>query len=169
MDVWRLFDSIDKQITGWMARNGIMLLRVALGIVFFWFGILKFFPGMSEVEGLAGRTIGIISFGYVPPSISLPILAAWECAIGLGFIFGIFLRLTLVLLLFQMMGAFLPIVLFPAETWKYFPYAPSLEGQYIFKNLVLLGAAVVVGSTVRGGRIKPDPSKERTDEGKTDV
>lgn len=169
MRVWRLFDSIDKQITGWMARNGIMLLRVALGIVFFWFGILKFFPGMSEAEDLAGRTIGVISFGYIAPPISLPILAAWECAIGLGFIFGIFLRLTLVLLLFQMIGAFLPIVLFPGETWKFFPYAPSLEGQYIFKNLVLLGAAVVVGSTVRGGRIKPDPSKALNAESKPNV
>lgn len=156
MNIREFFNSVDMRITEWMGRNGSFLLRIALGIIFFWFGVLKFFPGLSEAEDLAGRTISVISFGYVPPWISLPVLAAWECAIGLGFLFGIFLRITLLLLFLQMIGAFLPIVLFPAETWKYFPYAPLMEGQYIFKNLVLITAAIVVGSTVRGGRIKPE-------------
>ncbi len=151
-----LFRSVDRQITSWMLKYGITLLRISLGVIFLWFGVLKFFPGVSEAEALAGRTVSVISFGYVPPAISLPVLAAWECAIGLGFISGKFLRITLLLLFFQMIGAFMPLVLFPAETWKYFPYAPTLVGQYIFKNLVLLGAAIVVGSTVRGERPEPD-------------
>jgi hypothetical protein len=80
-----------------------------------------------------------------------------ECAIGLGLIFGKFLRVTLLLLLLQMMGTFLPLVFFPAETWTHIPYEPTLEGQYIIKNLILLGAGIVVGATVRGGNIKPEP------------
>jgi len=152
-----------------MARYGIMLMRIALGIVFFWFGVLKFFPGLSVAEDLASRTISVLSLGYVIPSVSVPVLAAWECAIGLGLISGKFLRVTLLLLFLQMMGTFLPLVLFPSETWKYFPYAPSLEGQYIIKNLILLGAGIVVGATVRGGSIIAEPKAAHEAEMKQDV
>ncbi|HEX2626197.1 MAG TPA: hypothetical protein VHL56_04775, partial [Candidatus Limnocylindrales bacterium] len=72
-------------------------------------------------------------------------------------IFGKFLRATLALLALQMLGTFLPLVLFPQETFSVFPIAPTLEGQYIIKNVVLVGAAMVVGATVRGGRIEPEP------------
>jgi len=90
-------------------------------------------------------------------AVSLPVLAAWESVIGLGLITGRFLRATLFLLAVQMVGTLMPLVLYPSETFTRFPYAPSLEGQYIIKNVVLIGAAMVVGSTVRGGRIVPDP------------
>jgi uncharacterized membrane protein YphA (DoxX/SURF4 family) len=136
---------------------GVPLLRIALGIVFFWFGVLKFFPNLSPAEELAARTIETISFGAVKANVSLPVLAAWECLIGLGLIFGRFLRATLALLALQMLGTFLPLVLFPQETFSIFPLAPTLEGQYIIKNVVLVGAAIVVGATVRGGRIDPEP------------
>jgi predicted permease len=79
----------------------------------------------------------------------------------LGLILGKFLRLTLLLLFLQMMGTFSPLIFFPSETWTYFPYAPSLEGQYIIKNLVLLGAGIVVGATVRGGNIIAEPRAAR--------
>lgn len=101
---------------------------------------------------LAARTISVLSFGYIPPAVSLPLLEVWECAIGLGLIFGKFLCATLLLLL-QMLRTFLPLVLFPSETWTHFPYEPMLEGQYIIKNIVLLGAGVVVGATMRGGMV----------------
>ncbi len=157
MSIKELYYLADGSITAWMARYGIFLMRVALGIVFFWFGVLKFFPGLSVAEDLASRTISVISFGYVSPSVSVPVLAAWECTIGLGLISGKFLRLTLLLLFLQMTGTFLPLVFFPLETWVQFPYAPSLEGQYIIKNLVLLGAGIVVGATVSGGSMIADP------------
>ena len=75
--------------------------------------------------------------------------------IGLGLISGRFLRATLFLLAVQMVGTLVPLILYPSETFTRFPYAPTLEGQYIIKNVVLIGAAMVVGSTVRGGRIVP--------------
>ena len=156
-----LFDRVDVRVTNWMARYGILLLRISLGIVFFWFGVLKFFPGLSPAQDLAARTISTLSFGLVPPTISLPVLAAWECLIGLGLITGKFTRITLLLLFLQMFGTILPLFFFPGESFVRFPYAPTLEGQYIIKNLVLVSAGLVIGATVRGGAVIADPDVVR--------
>ncbi|MFN2601456.1 MAG: DoxX family membrane protein [Gemmatimonadaceae bacterium] len=152
------FDELDRKITQWMARHGLFLLRISLGIVFFWFGVLKFFPGMSPASNLAGKTIEVLSMGHVHAHASLLFLAAWECLIGLGLIFGVFMRATLFLLAVQMAGTLTPLFLFPGETFTHFPYAPTMEGQYILKNVVLISAAIVLGATVRGGRLVPDES-----------
>jgi len=152
-----LFDRADVAITEWMARYGIVLLRVSLGIVFFWFGVLKFFPGLSPAQDLAGRTIDMLTLGMIPPSVSVLILAAWECAIGLGLIFGVFMRVTLLLLFLQMLGTITPLFFFPSEVFTRMPYAPTLEGQYIIKNIVLISAGLVIGATVRGGKVIADP------------
>ncbi len=151
------FTRIDTRVTTWMARHGITLLRLSLGIVFFWFGVLKFFPGLSPAQDLAVRTIETLTFGNVKPELSLPVLAVWEVLIGLGLITGLFMRATIALLLLQMLGTLMPLVLYPAETWTIFPIAPTLEGQYIIKNLVLISAALVIGATVRGGAVVADP------------
>jgi uncharacterized membrane protein YphA (DoxX/SURF4 family) len=140
-----------------MAQNGVRLLRISLGIVFFWFGVLKFFPSLSPAEDLAARTIAILTFGLMPASVSVLILAAWECLIGLGLIFGVFMRATLFLLWLQMLGTITPIFFFPHEVFAHIPYAPTLEGQYIIKNIVLVSAGIVIGATVRGGRLEANP------------
>lgn len=145
------FETIDVQLTHWMARHGVVLLRISLGVVFFWFGVLKFFPDLSPAEDLAARTIETLTFGIVQPQISIPVLATWEVLIGLGLITGRFMRATLLLLVAQMLGTITPMFLFPEETWRVFPIAPTLEGQYIIKNVVLVSAAIVLGATVRGG------------------
>jgi uncharacterized membrane protein YkgB len=139
-----------------MAKYGPLLLRISLGIVFFWFGALKFFPSLSPAEALATKTIMAISFGVIKPAVSLPILATWECLIGLGLITGRCLRATLLLFFVQMVGTVIPLFLFPDETWTHFSYAPTLEGQYILKNIVLVSAALVIGATVRGVRPAPE-------------
>jgi len=147
---------LDEQITFFMREHGILLLRISLGIIFFWFGFLKFFPGLSPADKIATKTISMLSFGIIQPSVSIILLASWETLIGLGLIFGKYLRVILFLLFAQMLGTLTPLVLFPTETFTRFPYAPTLEGQYIIKNLVLISAGLVVGATVRGGRIKED-------------
>lgn len=152
-----LFPRADHLVTEWMARHGANLVRIALGIVFLWFGLLKFFPGLSPAEALATRTVTTITVGRAPPGLSLPVLATWECAIGLGLLTGKALRFTLLLLALQMAGTLLPLVLFRDLTWVHFPYAPTLEGEFIIKNLVFVGAALVVGATVRGGSLVADP------------
>jgi uncharacterized membrane protein YphA (DoxX/SURF4 family) len=150
------FDVVDTRITSWMARHGLPLLRISLGIVFLWFGALKFFPGLSPASDLAARTMEALTFGIVPASVSVPLLAGWECLIGLGLLFGIFMRATLLLLAVQMAGTLVPLVLFPSEVFARIPYAPTLEGQYIIKNAVLISAAIVLGATVRGGGLVPE-------------
>jgi len=140
-----------------MARYGLSLLRLSLGVVFLWFGALKFFPQMSPAQDLATRTISLLSGGLLPPSVSLPLLAGWECLIGIGLLVGRRLRVILLLLYAQMLGTLTPIVLFPHEVFSRIPYAPTLEGQYIIKNLVLISAGIVVGATVRGGWMVAEP------------
>ena len=150
-------DRLDVRITGTLARIGVPILRVALGVVFLWFGVLKFFPGVSPAETLAARTIEQLTFGAIRPNVSLPVLAAWESLIGVGLILNVWMRGILLLLAIQMLGTFTPLILFPTETFSVWPFVPTLEGQYIIKNIVLIGAAMVVGATVRGGRLVPEP------------
>ena len=151
------FDRLDRLITTWMADHGVLLLRIALGIVFLWFGALKLIPGLSPAEDLAGRTIESLTFGIVPASVALPVLALWEVAIGLGLLIGRWMRVTLLLLFVQMAGTVTPLILFPSDTFSQFPVVPTLEGQYIIKNMVLVAAAIVLGATVRGGQLTPEP------------
>lgn len=149
-------DTVDSRITHWMARHGIVLLRVALGVVFIWFGFLKFFPGLSPAQTLAVDTMNVLTFGMIPEGAAIILLASLECLIGFGLVFGKFMRLTLFLLAFQMVGAASPLLIFPGEAFVAFPYAPTLEGQYIIKNLVLVSAGIVIGATVRGGHLTAD-------------
>ncbi len=140
----------EEKIISWMGRYGTTLLRISMGIVFFWFGFLKLFPGLSPAQDLATRTIEVLTFGLLPSQVSIIILAVWECLIGLGFLSGKFLRATLALLFLQMIGTITPLFFFPQEAFTAIPYAPTLEGQYIIKNLVLISGGLVIGGTLRG-------------------
>lgn len=147
------FDDLDDRVTRWMARSGIPLLRVSLGVVFLWFGALKFFPGMSPAEGLAADTIRTLTGGMVPERTALVALAMWESVIGVGLILGKGIRVVLFLLLLQMPGTVMPLFVFPERTFMRIPWVLTMEGQYIVKNAVLVSAALVIGATVRGGRL----------------
>lgn len=153
-------DRLDLRITRTLARIGVPVLRIALGVVFVWFGVLKFFPNLSPAETLAARTIQQLTFGVVQPSVSLPVLAAWESIIGIGLIVNRGMRGILFLLGVHMIGTFTPLLFYPGETFTSFPLVPTLEGQYIIKNLVLIAAAMVVGATVRGGGLVAEPVAE---------
>ena len=143
------FNKIDPVITGWMNNYGLLLLRISVGVVFLWFGVLKFFPGVSAAQDLAIRTIQLLTFNLVPETLIINGLALWEVLIGIGLISGKFMRETLLLLFLQMIGTFTPIFLFPSEVFNYIPYAPTLEGQYIIKNIVIISAAIVLGGSLR--------------------
>lgn len=151
--------ALDTRLVRWMARNGVVTLRVTLGIIFVWFGVLKFFPGLSPAEDLATRTIGTLSFGMIEANVARTLIGALETIIGLGLLAGVLLRGVLALLFFQLLGTMTPIVLFPSEVFQIAPLVPTLEGQYIFKNLVLIGAGLVIGATVRGGRLHAEPDR----------
>ncbi|MFW6348302.1 MAG: DoxX family membrane protein [Cyclonatronaceae bacterium] len=155
-----LFDEIDKRITEWMARYGIPLLRYSMGLIFIWFGGLKYVPGLSPAQELATSTIDLLTFGLIPLQASLIMLASLEVLIGLLIISGKWIRLSIFLLFFQMMGTLTPIFLFPELVFTQFPYGLTMEGQYIFKNMVVISAALVIGATARGGLLVPENKKK---------
>jgi uncharacterized membrane protein YkgB len=152
-----LYHRVDRSITRFMADHGITLLRISVGIVFLWFGVLKYFPGMSPATDLAVRTIRVLTGGALSDNTALYILATWECLIGIGLIVGKLLRVVLLLLWLQMAGTLMPLFFFTDEVFKVIPIAPTLEGQYIIKNIVIISAAIVIGATVRGGKVVADP------------
>lgn len=150
--LYEIYIKVDDRVRAWMKRYGITLLRLSLGTVFLWFGALKFFPSFSPAQDLAMRTMDRLTFGMIPAQISILILAVWECLVGIGLITNRFMRATLFLLFLQMVGAGAPLLLFPREAFNVLPFAPTLEGQYIIKNLVLISAGVVIGATVERQR-----------------
>jgi len=140
---------LDVRITGWMANNGLGLLRWSIGIIFLWFGGLKFFSGLSPAEDLAYKTIADLTFGLFSEQVIVYGLATWEVVIGLGLIVGAYMREILLLLFLQMLGTFTPLFLYPEEVFTVIPYGLTLEGQYIIKNIVIISGAIVLGATVR--------------------
>ena len=123
------------------------VLRVSLGIVFIWFGALKPF-GDSPANEVITKTIY-----WFDPDIFIPILGYWEMLIGICLLYTPLIRFGLFLLALQMPGTFLPLVLRPEICFIEVPFNLTLEGQYIIKNLVLIGAAMVVGGKL--APIKP--------------
>lgn len=122
------------------------VLRWGLGFIYLWFGGLKMFPGLSSAELLAGSSIEIMTFGYLTPDLSLPLLGVWEAAIGLALLTGRFRRLAIVSLYAHVAGTLAPLVILPELTWSKPPIAASLEGQYIFKNMITIGGALVISA-----------------------
>jgi uncharacterized membrane protein YphA (DoxX/SURF4 family) len=134
----------DLKLITFLNRVSLPALRISLGIVFIWFGVLKVF-GDSPANDLITKTVY-----WFNPDIFIPILGIWEAAIGLCLLVPSFIRVGLFLLALQMPGTFLPLVLLPEVCFVSIPFNLTLEGQYIVKNLVLIGAAMAVG-----GRLTP--------------
>lgn len=142
------FQRLDKTLTSWMRFYGLTLLRISLGFVFLWFGALKFFPDLSPAEELVLETLQKSTFGLFTDHQVTYGLALWEVMIGLGLLLGRFMRAVLLLLFLQLPGTFLPIFLVPDQVFEIIPWVPTLKGQYIFKNLILVAAAIVLGANV---------------------
>ena len=151
--LYAIWDRVDVRLHRWLIRHSIVLLRIALGGIFLGFGVLKFFPGLSPAAVLAEHTFGILTFGLVPAAVARVTIAILECAIGLCFITGKGLRVGVWLLGVQMLGALSPLLLLTGEMFSGPHHAPSLEGQYVIKDVVLVGAGMVIAATVRGGRL----------------
>ena len=138
------FDDLDIFVTEFMSKWGVTLLRYSLGIIYIWFGALK--PlGLSPAQELVENTV----YWFENPKTFVPILGIWEVVIGITMIIKPLIRISIILLFIQMAGTFLPLVRFPEVCFTNFPFGLTLEGQYIVKNLIIISAALVVGSTVR--------------------
>ena len=149
------FKAIDRMIARSMRSVGIPALRYSLAIIFIWFGILKPF-GISPAADLVISTVHWLP--WLEPLTWLYIIGWWEVAIGITFLFHRTIRIAIALLALQMVGTFMPLVLLPEVTFQpgRIPYAPTMEGQYIIKNLLIISAALTVGGTARQST---DPKK----------
>lgn len=136
------FRKIDQLVTGWMFRYSHLLARYSLALVFIWFGLLKCFM-VSPAEDLVAQTVP-----WLPREVFVPVLGWWEFLIGVFFLFRRTIRVALGLLFLQMPGTFLPLILLPELCFTDVPFGLTMEGQYIFKNVVLISAAFVVGGTL---------------------
>lgn len=148
----RLLDVVaarEAAIHLWLTRYSITALRISMGTVLFGFGILKYFPGLSPAEDMVLATTHLLSFGLVPAGVAMALTATLECTIGLLLITGRWLRLTISLLVVQLTGILSPVVLLTGQIFAGPYHMPTLEGQYVIKNLILLAAAMVIATTVR--------------------
>lgn len=135
---------LDKRITLWLGHYGLKALRYSLAIIFIWFGLLKVVD-YSPATDLVTQTVY-----WFDSSWFVPLLGWWEVVIGFCFLFKPLIRIAIGLLAPQMLGTFLPLVLLSKITFQQGNYLlPTLEGQYIIKNLVIIAAAMVIGATVR--------------------
>lgn len=140
------FGHIDTQIIAFFNRTFIPLARGALFLVFFWFGILKVFklsPASPLAKALTEKTIGLQYFDSV-----FSILAILECVIGILFLFPKLTRVVVPLLLVHMLVVCSPLLLVPEYTWQSF-LVPSLEGQYIIKNAVVVALAIGIAASTK--------------------
>ena len=120
------------------------LLAISVGLVYLWFGTLKFFPNLSPAEGLAKNTIHELTFGLIPDNVSIILLAIWEVGIGLFLILNLWRRGTVFFALVHMVFTFAPLLFFPNETFNDGPLYLTLLGQYIIKNLIIIAALLIL-------------------------
>lgn len=142
---YMLLKKTDQEIAQKMKTFGVPALRLSFAIIFIWFGILK--PlGWSSAEGLLKATVAWLPFGE--PQTWLAVIGYWEILIGLCFLFKFTTRFAIGLLFLQMLGTFMPLVFLPEVTFENGNVLlPTLEGQYILKNLMIIAGALVLGGT----------------------
>ena len=119
------------------------LLAASIGIIYIWFGLLKFFPELSPADGLAKQTISLITFGFIPEKISIIMLAIIEVSIGLLLVFNYQLKKVIIAALVHLLMTFIPVLFFPDISFEA-PFVLTLVGQYIMKNIVIICALLFI-------------------------
>ncbi len=141
-----ILDRLDQALVGFMAAYGVALLRLAIALVYLWFGALKL-AGASPAADLVVRTVF-----WLPPRAALLFIGGWEVLIGIALLVPhpLILRAGLFLLWLQLLGTSQVFILLPGTAFQNGnPLLPTLEGQYAIKNVVLITAGLVIGSRVR--------------------
>lgn len=135
--------NLDLKIIAWLRRAFLPLARLAIFVIYFYFGFLKLIgdsPATPLAHALVVKTIGAANFGW-----SYKALAIYECIIGVLFLFPKLTRVVLPLLLIHIIVVCSPLFLVTNLAWTK-PFVPSLEGQYIIKNLAITALAIGVAA-----------------------
>ena len=132
----------DQRIEAWLSRHGITVLRYALALVFFWFGIVKPFD-VSPADPVVQNGVYFLPFWLF-----FPILGWWEALVGVGLLYDRTVRPAVYLMVVQMLGTMIPLVTVPEMTFTSAPLVPTEVGAYIIKNWVLLSGGLVVLAAV---------------------
>ncbi|WNJ18784.1 doxx family protein [Pontibacter sp. G13] len=119
-------------------------LAISIGLVYLWFGGLKFIPHLSPAEDLARRTTDVLTLGLIPSDVSYFLLALWETLIGACLLLNIYRRPATLLALIHMVCTFAPLIIFPEQSFLEAPLCLTLKGQYIMKNLIIIAALIHV-------------------------
>jgi uncharacterized membrane protein YkgB len=134
-------EHLDARLRPFLSRIGVPALRISLGVVFLWFGLLKILD-VSPVSGLVANTIY-----WFDPDVVVPALGVFEVFVGACLVAGRLMRIALPLLILQMAGTFMVLVLLPDVAFRDGnPFLLTVEGEFVVKNLVLLSSALVIGS-----------------------
>jgi uncharacterized membrane protein YkgB len=134
---------LDTIIIAWLKTSFLPLARVAIFVVYFYFGILKLLnesPATPLAHAFVNKTLGAANFGW-----SFKVLAVYECLIGILFLFPKFTRIVIPMLLIHMIIVCMPLFAVPNLAWSK-PFVPTLEGQYIIKNLAIIALAIGVAA-----------------------
>jgi len=151
------FMTVEEKLHGVLVRHGVSALRISVGAVFLGFGVLKFFPDVSPAQGLAVKTIDLLTFGLVPWQVGIVVIAALECFIGICLLANRWMRLAVWLLAAEFVGILAPLVLLTGRLFSGPHHAPTLEGQYVLKDIILVAAGMVIAAgTFRGGHMVRD-------------
>lgn len=138
--------NLDTKIIAWLRRTYVPLGRLAIFVVYFYFGVLKVLdlsPASPLARALTEKTIGLEHFHT-----AFVILAVFECVIGLMFLFPKLTRVVIPLLFIHMVVVCSPLILVPNLAWDKL-FVPTLEGQYIIKNLVIFALAVGIAAQTK--------------------
>jgi uncharacterized membrane protein YkgB len=151
--------TIDQTIINTLRKVNLPLARIAIFVVYFWFGILKIVgtsPANPLVESLLKRTLPFITFNQF-----IIFLGVLEMIIGIIFLIPHLERLALILLVPHMVTTVMPLILLPSITWSGF-LTPTLEGQYIIKNILIIALAVSIAAQIKPLEKKYDHTQPRT-------
>jgi len=159
---------IDTAAHRFLVRRSLLLLRWAVGVIFVFFGALKLVPGASPAEGLVMEAIEAMTFGLVPGRAGVAFTGAIEVALGVLLVTGRLRRLTIYVLGLELIGILAPLVVLPSRLFD--GVMPTLEGQYVLKDIILFAAGMVLAATIRGGRLvagpgTAEPTKQQGDSG----
>jgi putative oxidoreductase len=150
------FIALENAVHRLLIRHSISALRISVGAIFLGFGVLKYFPGVSPAEMLATDTTNVLFLGLIPASVAIYIVATMECFIGICFLIGSgrLMRVAIWVLAAQFVGILSPLLIEPGTLFSGPHHAPTLEGQYVLKDIILVTAgAVIAAGTFRGGKL----------------